>query len=179
MSGNYTCATIEHFAAFAPAFGRRPFIFEQNLSLVVATDYSLAGAKLTLSTTIGGVPLSGEIVGGGYAKLEFPMPHFAHEQANFSETVNITLTLPDGRSRANRDVSCEPHHRRSGCRPARCKSTMRASLLMDGVRKTAMVGSTTQMVASQGCLRARHATSHARMNCRTRHSVQPRTKKHR
>ena len=34
-SGPYTCATIEHFAAFAPAFGRRPFILQDALSLVV------------------------------------------------------------------------------------------------------------------------------------------------
>ena len=56
-SGNYTCATFEHFAAFAPAFGRRPFIYEANLSLVVQTDYSLVGQTLELSTVIAGQTL--------------------------------------------------------------------------------------------------------------------------
>jgi len=95
-----TCATIEHFAAFAPAFGRRPYILESNLSLVVKTDYSLAGVALRLSTVIAGVPLAGEIVpnSAGHAKLEFPLSLLP--RANFSETVNITLTLPDGRSKS-------------------------------------------------------------------------------
>ena len=95
-----TCATIEHFAAFAPAFGRRPYILESNLSLVVKTDYSLAGVALRLSTVIAGVPLAGEIVpnSAGHAKLEFSLSLLP--RANFSETVNITLTLPDGRSKS-------------------------------------------------------------------------------
>ena len=38
--------------------------------------------------------LSGEIVGGGYATLEFPLSLLPH--GNLSQTVNITLTLPDG-----------------------------------------------------------------------------------
>ena len=48
-SGNYTCVTIEHFAAFAPAFGRRPYIHEKNLSIVLRTGYSLTGLILTLA----------------------------------------------------------------------------------------------------------------------------------
>ena len=42
--------------------------------MVVHTDYSLAGQKLTISTEIAGVVLSGKLLGGGYGKLEFPMP---------------------------------------------------------------------------------------------------------
>ena len=60
-SGNYTCATIEHYAAFAPAFGRRPYVSEKNLSIVVQTDFSLSGATLRVATTIAGVPLHGEV----------------------------------------------------------------------------------------------------------------------
>ena len=37
-SGAYSCATIEHYAAFAPAFGRRPYISERNASLVVRAE---------------------------------------------------------------------------------------------------------------------------------------------
>ena len=135
MSGNYTCATIEHYAAFAPAFGRRPFIRETNLSIVVQTDYALSGQTLELSTVIAGVPLSGEIVGGGYAKLELPMPRLP--SANFSETVNITLTLPDGRSRS------KPRRFMHAAPPmlGMPTSTVQVDhesggLLMDGVRKT-------------------------------------------
>jgi hypothetical protein len=55
---------------------------------------------LRLSTVIAGVPLAGEIVpnSAGHAKLEFPLSLLP--RANFSETVNITLTLPDGRSKS-------------------------------------------------------------------------------
>jgi len=134
-SGNYTCATIEHYAAFAPAFGRRPFVRETKLSLVVQTDYSLAGKKLTLSTEIAGQKLSGEIVGGGYAKLEFPMPTLP--SVNYSRTVNITLTLPDGRTRSKprRFMHAAPP------KPGMPTSTVQVDhesggLLMDGVRKT-------------------------------------------
>eukprot|EP01052_Picozoa_sp_SAG31_P010987 SAG31_NODE_612_length_13548_cov_171.183285_4_plen_332_part_00 len=135
MSGNWTCATIEHFAAFAPAFARRPFIFERNLSLVVQTDYSLAGQKLTISTNISGIVLSGEIIGGGYSRVTWPMPHLP--RVNYSATVNITLTLPDGRSRS------KPRRFMRAAPPVLGMPTSTVQvdhesggLLMDGVRKT-------------------------------------------
>ena len=135
MSGNYTCATIEHFAAFAPAFGRRPFIREKNLTLIVQTDYSLEGQNLNLSAEIAGVRMSRDFTGGGYARLEFPMP--ALPSVNYSETVNITLTLPDGRQRS------KPRRFMHAAPPAygMATSTVQVDhesggLLMDGVRKT-------------------------------------------
>lgn len=139
-SGNYTCATIEHFAAFAPAFGRRPYIREQNLSLVVRTDYSLAGTVLNISTVIGGASLHGSIVGteNGYSRLTFPLsllPPVA--SGNFSETVLINLTLPDGRTRG------KPRRFMRAVPPASGMPTSTVQvdhesggLLMDGVRKT-------------------------------------------
>jgi hypothetical protein len=134
MSGNWTCATIEHFAAFAPAFARRPFISEQNLSLVVQTDYSLSGQKLALSANISGNILNGEIIGGGYASIGWPMPLLPR---NYSATVDITLTLPDGRSRS------KPRRFMRASPPllGMPTSTVQVDhesggLLMDGVRKT-------------------------------------------
>lgn len=133
-SGNYTCATIEHFAAFAPAFGRRPYISETNFSLVAQTDYSMQGWPLKLSTVIAGVVIAGEITGGGYAKLEFPLSLLP--AVNFSEVVNITLTLPNGRHRSKprRFMRAVPPS------PGNPTSTVQVDhesggLLMDGVRQ--------------------------------------------
>jgi hypothetical protein len=91
--GNYSCGTIEHFALFAPAVGRRPYIRETEGRIIVKTDYSLAGHSLQLSTKIAGMDVKGMIAGGRHAAVAFDMSTLP---ATIDELINISLTLPSG-----------------------------------------------------------------------------------
>jgi hypothetical protein len=104
---------------------------------VVATEYSLAGQKLTLSTEIAGVPLSGEVVAteAGWSKLEWAMPRLP--KVNYSQTVNVTLTLSDGRkhSKPRRFMHAAPPMHGMPTSTVQVDHES-GGLLMDGVRKT-------------------------------------------
>jgi hypothetical protein len=96
-SGPYTCAYFEHYAAFAPAFGRRPYFGETEGSVIVQTDFALKGQRLALSATVGGVPLfadggntSVEFEGGRTVRLPFALTKLP---ARISELVNITVAV--------------------------------------------------------------------------------------
>ena len=56
--GPYGEANTEHFAAFAPAFSRRPYIRETGGALLVRLDASLAGRPLKLVVTLNGTTRS-------------------------------------------------------------------------------------------------------------------------
>ena len=52
--GPYGETNTEHFATFAPAFSRRPYIRETEGALLVRLDASLAGHPLKLTVTLNG-----------------------------------------------------------------------------------------------------------------------------
>jgi hypothetical protein len=60
--GSYGEANTEHFATFAPAFSRRPYIRETEGALLVRLDASLAGRPLKLTATLNGTTHSPLIV---------------------------------------------------------------------------------------------------------------------
>ena len=97
-SGPYACAFIEHFAAFAPAFGRRPYYAESEGAVVIKTDYSLAGEALVLHATLNGSSIFGpqgsHFIGGEQKLFIFSLNAFP---PHLSERVNITLVRADGR----------------------------------------------------------------------------------
>ena len=74
-SGPYTCAYIEHFAAFAPAFGRRPYFGEEEGAVIIVSDFSFARQTLALSTVVAGIELfaGAEFEGGGSVRLPFSL----------------------------------------------------------------------------------------------------------
>jgi hypothetical protein len=91
--GNYSCGTVEHFALFAPAVGRRPYIRETAGRIVVKTDYSLAGHSMQLATRIMGLEVKGMIEGGRHDSISFDMSSLPE---SVNELINISLTLPSG-----------------------------------------------------------------------------------
>jgi hypothetical protein len=55
-------AYVELFALFEPQFGRRPYFYETEGSIIVLTDPSLAGSKLRLTATLpGGVEIDANL----------------------------------------------------------------------------------------------------------------------
>ena len=93
QQGGYHCAFVEHFALFAPAFGRRPYIAETHGSIVVDTDYSLQSAQqLTVTADLGhGVTVKQQVRAGARGKVVFRLDALP---STMSADVAITLTLP-------------------------------------------------------------------------------------
>ena len=97
-SGPYACAYIEHFAAIAPAFGRRPYFGETEGAVVVKSDYSFEGETLTLRVRVSGTDIFGrngtKFAGGRSVRLPFDLTVLP---PLVSERVDITVTRADGR----------------------------------------------------------------------------------
>ena len=94
-----TCCTstsgyVELFALFEVQFGRRPYLYETNGSIVVLTDASLAGVTLRLSAVLpGGVEIDTLVPGGCKWRVQFEM---ARIPAKVTELINISLIVGEG-----------------------------------------------------------------------------------
>lgn len=92
---SYAPAYFSRFALFSPQFGRRPFIREQQGSVIMLTDSTLRGQTLKFSATVAGHAISGTVPGGGNVSIPFAL---AALPATVTEDVelSLTLTLPPG-----------------------------------------------------------------------------------
>ena len=89
-AGNWTPAIFEFFALANPAWGRRPYVYETEGSVVVATDRSLFGRTLRLSASLApGVSISAQIPGGRELLVPFSLSKLP---PHFDSKVNITVS---------------------------------------------------------------------------------------
>jgi hypothetical protein len=94
-NSTYAPAFFHRLALFSPQFGRRPFIREQNGSVILMTDSSLAGQRLHFQATIAGLEISHQFVGGTNVSFTFPLTEMP---ASVVEDVVLSLTLGDGKT---------------------------------------------------------------------------------
>ena len=94
-NSTYTPAFFERLALFSPQFGRRPFIREQNGSVVLVTDRSLAGQQLHFRANIAGLEISHQFLGGTNISIPFPLTEMPETAV---EDVMLSLTLGDGKT---------------------------------------------------------------------------------
>jgi hypothetical protein len=89
-----TSGYVELFALFEVQFGRRPYLYETNGSMVILTDASLAGVKLRLTATLpGGIEIDTPVPGGRKWRVQFEMVQLP---AKINKVINISLTLGEG-----------------------------------------------------------------------------------
>lgn len=94
-NSSYAPAFFHRLALFSPQFGRRPFIREQNGSVILMTDRSLAGQRLQFRASIAGLEISHQFVGGTNISIPFPLTEMP---ASVVEDVKLSLTLGDGKT---------------------------------------------------------------------------------
>lgn len=86
-------AYVELFAMADMQFGRRPYFYETEGSIIVLTDPSLKGQTLKLSATLpGGLTVSADVQGGVKTRVPFDL---ARVPEKVNEVVNISLAAGD------------------------------------------------------------------------------------
>ena len=136
-NSTYAPAFFQRFALFSPQFSRRPYIREQNGSVVVLTDRSLRGQTLQLTASLGNgsAQISATIRGGSNVSVPFSLaglPPAVEEDVELSLTV---VAQPGGRKQTathtRRFVRAAPPAKGSGIVTWQVDHTTKG-LLVDG-----------------------------------------------
>ena len=87
-------AYVELYAMADVRFGRRPYFYETEGSIIILTDPSLTGQTLKVSATLpGGLTVSADVPGGIKTRVPFDLTTKVPSHAN--AIVNISLTTGD------------------------------------------------------------------------------------